>query len=249
MMPSRVSRLERSAVAFGRTVISYQVQRSERRSTLSVAIDPERGVLVTAPKPTPLQRIDQAVHSKGAWILQNLRDRSSLAVPAFHEFVSGETFQYLGRGYRLKVHRTIDDNVHVSLKGGWLHVFVKAGDRGAQGNDVRHALMSWYRRLAKQKLSQMVEASAQRLSVMPAEILIREAPKRWGSCDTKGNIRLNWRIVQASPSLIEYVVLHELTHLKHEHHTAEFWSALGKVLPDYEARRRALKRLGPSLVW
>lgn len=77
----------------------------------------------------------------------------------------------------------------------------------------------------------------------------REAPKRWGSCDAKGNIRLNWRIAQASPSLIEYVLAHELVHLIHEHHTAAFWSALGKVMPDYERRRSELKRVGPGLIW
>lgn len=249
MTQSQPFRLERSEVLFGRTVISYQVRRSDRRGTLSVAIDPERGVLVTAPTPTSLGRINQIVRDKGSWILQNLRDRSSLASPAFHEFVSGETFHYLGRGCRLKVHKARQDECHVTLKSGWLHVFVEARSQSRQSEEVREAMMAWYRRLAKQRLPEFVAAWVQRLGVEPAAVMVREAPKRWGSCDSKGNLRVNWRIIQASHSLIEYVVVHELTHLKHQHHTSEFWSALGKALPDYERRRAELKRLGPGFVW
>jgi|GEM_PF-3939862 len=173
----------------------------------------EHGVLVTAPLPTTLLRLDGIVRQKGVWILHNLRDRAALTTPSFREFVSGETFHYLGRGYRLKVAKGGEDTTKVALRGGLLHVSIERvlapSDRAAS---IRLALSHWYRRLAGQRLPQMVEGWANRLKVHPTAVMVREAPKRWGSCDAKGNIRLNWRIAQASPSLVEYVLAHELAH-------------------------------------
>jgi predicted metal-dependent hydrolase len=84
---------------------------------------------------------------------------------------------------------------------------------------------------------------------MAEAVLIRDQRKRWGSADAKGIVRLNWRIIQAPPRLIDYVVAHELAHLRYPDHTRGFWADLGAVMPDYEERREALRRLGRVLVW
>lgn len=80
-------------------------------------------------------------------------------------------------------------------------------------------------------------------------MLIRAQDKRWGSCDTAGNLRFNWRIVQAPMALVDYVVAHEIVHLRHPEHTKAFWSSLGVLIPDYEKRRASLRQLGPRLAW
>ena len=72
---------------------------------------------------------------------------------------------------------------------------------------------------------------------------------RWGSCDPSGTLRFSWRIIQAPPALVDYVVVHELVHLHHRGHTPRFWAALGRVIPDYEPLRALLRDLGPALVW
>lgn len=89
----------------------------------------------------------------------------------------------------------------------------------------------------------------ERTGLAPAGVLIRSQESRWGSCDPKGVLRFNWRIVQAPLRLIDYVVAHELAHLLHPGHTPDFWAALGRIMPDYEERREALRRLGDRLVW
>lgn len=94
-----------------------------------------------------------------------------------------------------------------------------------------------------------VGAWSARLRLHPSSVLIREPKKRWGSADAKGNIRFNWRIIQTPTRLIDYVVAHELVHLAHPDHTRDFWSMLGRTMPDYEIRREALRRLGRELVW
>jgi predicted metal-dependent hydrolase len=239
---------ERSAVQYGRTRIGYAIRRSPRRNTVSIAVDPEHGVLVTAPGALPVERLDHVVRGKARWIVERLRDRALLERPSAREFVSGETFRYLGRSYRLKVVTAHEPGV--ALQSGWLCVAVEAGRKVLERAErVRHLLADWYRRHARVRLPQLVDPWARRLRVQATSVLVREAPKRWGSCDARGNLRLNWRIVQAPPRLIEYVVAHELAHLLHEHHTSAFWAALGRAMPDYEERRADLRRVGASLLW
>jgi hypothetical protein len=90
---------------------------------------------------------------------------------------------------------------------------------------------------------------SKKLGTVPPAVLIRDQRRRWASCDPMGKLRFNWRIIQAPMRLVEYVVAHELVHLTHRQHTAEFWAVLGKVIPDYEARREALRGIGASLQW
>jgi predicted metal-dependent hydrolase len=85
--------------------------------------------------------------------------------------------------------------------------------------------------------------------VDPTDVLVRDQRKRWASCDDSGVLRFNWRVIQAPMRLVDYVVAHELVHLRHREHTAAFWARLGVVMPDYEARKEALRRLGPRLQW
>ena len=98
-------------------------------------------------------------------------------------------------------------------------------------------------------LPERVDVWASKLGVTPRSVLVREPDKRWGSCDAKGNVRLNWRIVQAPMRLVDYVVAHELVHLVHADHGRAFWQELGRVMPDYEGRREMLRRVGMGGVW
>lgn len=153
---------------------------------------------------------------------------------------------YLGRQHRLKVERRAAGGTRVRLVAGRL-VVPAGGDGGAEG--IRERLVTWYRGHAAERLPERVDRWAAKLGVEPAAVLIREQRKRWGSADALGNVRLNWRVVQAPIALIDYVVAHELAHLAYPDHTREFWAMLGRVMPDYETRREGLRRLGRVMVW
>jgi predicted metal-dependent hydrolase len=99
------------------------------------------------------------------------------------------------------------------------------------------------------RLAERLAAWTKKLGVREPPVLIRAQRRRWASCDPQGVIRLNWRVVQAPLRLVDYVVAHELLHLAHRNHTSAFWAALGRVMHDYDARRAALRALGPSLEW
>jgi hypothetical protein len=109
-------------------------------------------------------------------------------------------------------------------------------------------LTDWYRRHAESRLTERVAWWSSKLEVALPRTLVREQEKRWGSC-APGVVRFNWRIVQAPMRLLDYVVVHELVHVLHDHHGRAFWAALGRVLPDYETRRAELQREGPRYIW
>lgn len=242
---------EHSAVQFGRTAIPYRILRGRRQKTVAITIDPQDGVLLRAPVATPVEKLDEIVHGKAIWILERLRKLRDLPPPPSpRRFVSGETFLYLGRQYRLRVETLDKPAGEVRLRSGWLVVGLPAGTpEEKRAGVVRQRLVAWYRRHAAERFPERVEQWSERLALAPAGVLIRSQEKRWASCDPAGVLRFNWRVVQASLRLVDYVVVHELIHLVHPDHTSAYWAALGQALPDYEERRDALRKIGARLVW
>jgi predicted metal-dependent hydrolase len=240
--------VERSAIRFGHTVIPYVIERGRRLKTVAIGVDPVNGVCVRAPGATPIARLDIIVHRKARWIMERLRRHEDLPPPPSpREFVSGETFRYLGRQYRLKLEPSSDANVRVRITKGRL--IVPVPKKGSTPADARDRLVAWFRDRAAIRVPERVAAWSAKLGLHPSSVLIREPRKRWGSADARGNIRLNWRIIQTPTRLIDYVVAHELVHLAYPDHTRDFWAALGQAMPDYEGRREALRRLGRQVVW
>jgi predicted metal-dependent hydrolase len=242
--------VERSQVRYGTKTIAYAIRRSTRRATVSIAIDPTEGVLVTAPGPAPIRRLDDIVHAKASWIIQRLKRQSDLPpAPCSKEFVSGETFLYLGRQHRLRV------DLHVAprplrMDHGWLRASApRKLDDADRAAFMRAALLDWYKAHAERKLPQRTAAWAEKLGIALPEVIVSDPRKRWGSASPSGAIRLNWRIIQAPISLVDYVVAHELVHLRHPNHTAAFWAELGRVMPDYEVRKARLRATGSSMDW
>jgi predicted metal-dependent hydrolase len=251
LIPGARSSSERSEVRYGTTVIPFAIERGRRVKTVSIAVD-RYGVLVRAPEATPLDRLDEIVRGKARWIAERLRRFRDLPPsPSAREFVSGETFLYMGRQARLVVDPVRERFPQgARLNAGRLTVPVTSTLEGRErAAAVRKQLVAWYRGRATERLPERVEPWRARLGLSPTGILIRSQEKRWASCDGQGLLRFNWRIVQAPASLIDYVVAHELVHLLHRHHTPDFWAALGRLLPDYEERRDALRRIGEQLVW
>lgn len=245
-----MSRNESSAVQFGGTRIEYEVRRSPRRRTVAVSVDPRLGVLLTAPAEVPLSRLDAVVHLKARWIVDRLRRVNQVeARPPTREFVSGESYLYLGRQYRLKV-LPAEEPVDARLIGGWIHVPVlKALSGPERASAVRRSLKSWYRQHARLRLPERVGQWFRMVGVAEPRVMIRNQQRRWASCDARGTLRFNWRIVQAPMRLVDYVVAHELIHLRHKEHSKAFWALLGRVMPDYERRKEELRRIGAKLEW
>lgn len=232
---------------FGGEVVNFSIQRTLRRKTVSISVGYD-GVRVLAPYDLDDDRVIRIVRNRGPWLLRKQAGYRELGgAPIVREFVSGETFYYLGRAYRL---RRVADRSAVSTevvaRGGHL---VASAPPNAEVADIRNGLRRWYRQRAKIIFVECVRRMARRLGVQTPAVLIVDQSKRWGSCDVKGRVRLNWRLIMAPKSLIEYVIAHEVCHVLEYNHSRRFWRSLETVMPDYETRVRRLDRLGHLYVW
>ncbi len=242
---------ERSQVQYGRTLIRFQVQRSGRRKQVSLVVEPtRRQLLVLAPVDVDAARLRAVVRQRGPWVLEKMKAAREAAQPrSVHEFVSGESFTYLGRSFRLRVQEAVEPE-QARLEGGWLVVTVGRGlPAGARARAVRAAVISWYKARAADRLPERLARFVAHLQLPEPRVLLRDQARRWGSCNKKGEVRFNWRIVQAPMKLVDYVVAHEAVHLVHRNHTAAFWRMLGRLVPDLDDRRAELVRRGSGLVW
>ncbi|MBB5942786.1 SprT family zinc-dependent metalloprotease [Xanthomonas sp. 3307] len=227
-------------VRYGERTILCQIRRSPHRRKRSVAIhvDTDGTVHMDAPQEISDADLRQALQRRGGWIHRHLVEieaRRRLLLP--REYVSGETVLYLGRRYRLKV--LVGTQVErTALRGGYLEVTVPA--RSAEA--VRTILERWFRQRAKDIFQQRLVATAEPLRWVthPPALMVRRMQRRWGSCSTNGRITLNASLIHASRECIDYVILHELCHLKAHHHGRAFQRLLDAHLPDWRAIKQRL---------
>ena len=228
-------------VTWGSTVITYRYRFSPAK-TLAITVQPDLAVEVTAPRGTPLERIRAKVCKRGAWIQKAWRE-----FERFHplqpprEYVPGEAHRYLGRQYRL---RAVSGPVAaVSLRRGYLEATTPdRPSKGVLGTLVR----GWYVAQAGEVLRGRL-AACHRLAAVEGiplpPLAIRRMAARWGSCTPGGQVILNPELVKAPKECIDYVIMHELCHLVEHNHSPRFWRLLGRLMPDWEARRGLLNRL------
>jgi predicted metal-dependent hydrolase len=157
---------------------------------------------------------------------------------------------YLDRRYRLEVSPAEISKSEVKLYQGKFIINysekLKEDDQ-QRIEEIRDALIEWYRQHAKVKINERVEKYKDKLDVEPNNVVVKKQKKRWGSCSSKGNLNFNWRIILAPMSIVDYLVVHELTHLLHDNHSKEFWATVGSIIPDVKAKREWLKINGRRL--
>lgn len=220
-----------------------EIIRTSRRKTADIRVE-EGAVSLIVPTATSLEKIDQLLLAKRMWIKEKMLLQREMAAASSKAFVSGEAFPYLGRNYRLKV--TSGAFTPVKLLQGRL--VVQAPEGSKQPHIVRNALVRWYKRQAAQKIKEKVTRYAPLVGVQPTGVNIKTFKSRWGSCTAKGALEFNWLIMLAPNRMVDYVVVHELCHLIHHDHSAEFWREVGRVMPDYPECRAWLKENSERLV-
>lgn len=238
---------ELGRVQFGDATIEYEIHRSQRRrKTVQITMDGGR-VLVAAPVDTSASNLEAIVHKRAPWILRRSPELS-LHVPR-KRFVSGETLPYLGRNVRLIVESADVPSTQVRFDHWCFRIAVPiALDETRRYEEIRKVVVQWYRKRASRRLPQTVELWRKRMGLPGApEVLVRDQRQRWGSCAPDGTLRFNWRVVMLTPALIDYVVIHELTHLRVNGHSREFWGLISNTMPDAQLRRRRLREAGKLL--
>lgn len=226
----------------------YQVIKRPRRRTVSISVKPDCSVQLLVPAYLSDRKISDLVKQKSSWIKSKISYFKE--IQKYHkekEYVSGECFSYLGRNYRLKIDEN-HTNDKVRLVNGKFNTPVKAGlENGERTRLIIKLLTAWYEQQAFTRLEEKVRLYAGQTGVSPASVGIKGYNTRWGSCHSDGRIFFNWRIIMAPPSVVDYVVVHELCHLVHHNHSRNFWGLVATILPDYTKRKDWLRLNGGQL--
>lgn len=243
-------RQESGKIRFGTTTISYSISRSGNRNTIAVTVHPDGEVSVVAPTATNLTKITEIVAKKAEWVLRQQEYFHYQHNGYAKQFVSGESFFYLGRQYKLKVKQIEADDrksSQVQLVRGQLLVLVPwTTALDTRTTAVHNNLTRWYRAKAREHIPSVVAQFSRRLGLSYSTVQIRDMKQRWGSAGANGRLSFNWRTVMAPRRLMEYVVAHELCHLRYPDHSRDFWRLLERTMPDYERRRVKLALVGPK---
>jgi predicted metal-dependent hydrolase len=228
-------------------VVAYAFARG-RRKTIGFMVGPD-GLVVRAPRWTPLGEVDAALREKAPWILRKLQEtqeRQQRQESARIVWCDGTTLPVLGdtvvvqldpaHGFKGKgaqlVEPTSDDSVR-TLHVGLPHT--------ATPDQIKDSVQAWLMRHAKAHFTARLDHFAPQLQVRWASLRLSNASTRWGSAKSDGSIRLNWRLIHFSPAVVDYVVAHELSHLREMNHSPRFWDAVRTVVPDYASLRGQLK--------
>ena len=251
MAPARFRHPQASREALmGSTLVAYQFRRARRRN-IGFLVGPE-GLTVTAPKWVPLYEIDAAVKSKAAWILRKLHEtseRRQRLESARIDWKDGALFPYLGEQAIVVLDpRHAFDEVGAVLQTdattlpGMTRMTLHLGlPHTASAEQVRDAVQAWLMKQARLLFEQRLDHYAPQLGVRWTRLALSSAGTRWGTAHSDGSIRLNWRLIHFRLPVIDYVVAHELSHLRVMDHSPRFWDTVRTVVPDYAELRGQLK--------
>lgn len=223
------------SILYGRRKIAFSVSFSDRQH-LTINVHPDMRVNVKAPLGKALSEIVKRVERRAGWISKQLNHFERFhPLPTERQYVSGETHVYLGRQYLLKVIRS--ELNEVKLIGRYLRVYLPEGSRNGHAGSL---VDIWYAEHARRVLDHRLNiclGAALRAGLPQPKVKVRKMKSRWGSCAKTGTITLNTELVKAPVHCIDYVITHELCHLKYKNHSPAFWRLLSKLMPDWGERK------------
>jgi len=213
-----------------------EVVRSQRKKSASINVK-NNHVIISVPKNLSDFRIQEIINKKSLWIKTRLKEQKETSTPILKEFVSGESFPYLGKNFRLKIE--VGDEPLVKLKNGYIVVQVPKEQNSK--DRIKYYLEEWYKIHAINKLKEKTIRFSKSVGVTPKTISIKNYKARWGSCSANGDITYNWKIILAPHRVVDYVVIHELCHLLEHNHSPRYWKLVARHMQDWKTRRDWLK--------
>jgi predicted metal-dependent hydrolase len=246
-------------VRLGHALVAYEFKRGQRRS-IGFSVGPH-GLAVRAPKWVPLVEVDAALQEKSAWILRKLqetRERHARLAEHTIDWRDGAGLPYLGQTVQLRLDpahgfsgagaellagdSAAPDDANAAVPGCQAHGVLRLSlPHHASPDQIRDVVQAWLMRQARQVFQERLDHFAPLLGVQWKKMTLSNAGTRWGSARADGSIRLNWRLVHFNMSVVDYVVAHELSHLREMNHSPRFWDTVQSVLPNYAALRQQLK--------
>jgi predicted metal-dependent hydrolase len=213
-----------------------------RRHTISITISPDQGVVVKAPNRTPVRLIDRFVNEKSDWIRKTLLKFNSLVrIDGQKGYLDCDSISLFGREHKLKLIssdkqyvRLVDDSI---IEAGYVT------DNNAL--KIKVMLEAWFKSVAQKRFTIIfneILAKYSNYEFLPSGFVVRKMKSRWGSCSSKGKIAISYDLIRLDDIYGEYVIIHELCHLKHHNHSADYYRLLSEVYPDWKRVRKELTK-------
>jgi predicted metal-dependent hydrolase len=230
---------------------TYQIRRSHRVASARIVVKPGL-VEIVAPLQIPEHKLHKFVQAKQDWVAQALKKMAASSpqnsgfVPV--EYKSGADMTYQGKVYPLTVLTSKLKRVKIEFIDGYKVHIPLAMNADEHNHQIKEALIRWMKKQTKQLVEDLVQIHADKKQLFPRTITIKTQKSRWGSCGIHNDININWLLLMAPSEVLEYVVVHELCHIRVKNHSSQFWSLVAEHLPDYQNRRNWLKKQGRSLM-
>ena len=218
-----------------------------KRKTIGIRISSLEGVVVTAPTNCPISEIEKVLKEKEKWIIRSLKE-VEVELPSEKTLGEGGSLLYLGSYYPLKLRYSSLRSSLVTLKEGEAELRLNAllqFHEDQRRVTIVKELKAWYREKAYEYLKERLDYYSKMVEVGYNSLTIKDIKSRWGSCSSKGNINLDIKLMLLPPELIDYIVLHEVCHLKEMNHSKGYWTLVEGYMADYLVREKNIKNLSP----
>ena len=230
----------------------YNIRRSQRAKKTRIIVTTEK-IEVVAPLRVSTSKIHAFVQSQQDWVVaatdkvEEKRQKISKLSPDVYK--DGVAVPYQGKQTRIRLKSHALKKVKIDFNDQYFDVYLPVGYEGENNSDViRLALTDWMKKQMLKAVNDYVALHTNKYNLMPRKIKIKTQKSRWGSCGIHNDINLNWLLILAPPKVMEYVVVHELCHIKERNHSAKFWQLVAVHLPDYQKQRNWLRLNGMSLM-
>lgn len=244
-----MTRIQQQKLHYGTRIIDYSIVRSRRRKTSEIIVD-EDSVIVRTPYDKSLEEINDIVRGKANWIRKKQLEYKSVSPeivrPVFEE---GSTLPYLGRNYPFRIvngPNESNSNENVKLVNDEFQIFSRISRPSRK--HIRFLYEEWLLDKARSIFEEKTQRYCMEVGIKPSQVIIKNLRNRWGSATKDNIINLNVNLVKAPESVIEYIILHELCHLKIKKHSHHFWGMLHQFFPDYQKNIKWLEANGRNLV-
>jgi len=197
-------------------------------------------IVVKAPKHVSQQRIEKFLKEKEKWILKVLEKQKNMEKIVSKEYINGEEFYYLGEKYKLDIRYDKKNDKIAKIEDDYIVVKIKENQE-EEKKIIEKIVENFYFQMAEIEISESMERLTKVMGIIPESFRVKRLKRVWGNCSSKKSISLNYNLIKYSKKAMDYVVIHELSHLKYMNHSKSFWSMVEKYMPDYKLAEKELK--------
>jgi predicted metal-dependent hydrolase len=217
--------------------LQFELRRSPRRKTVGITVDRDGSLILYAPACAGTEGLERVARRSRLWVYRKLAEQALLFQPRQQkEWVTGESFYYLGRSYRLLI-----VPAEKAVTGRPLRLYGGRFELRADAlSSATEEFRAWYSKCGETWIGRRVELLADRVGGRPTGVEMRDLGYRWGSCGAKNRLYFHWQTMCLPPGIIEYIVVHEMVHLLQSRHDADFWARVERIIPDCSARKQWL---------